>query len=64
MNTTIKEQILAVRATGKANMLDINAVQRIAFDMEFYELVNFIEDDRRAYSRYIMTGRADGEGAE
>jgi len=56
MDSTIKEQIMAVKKTGETNMLDVNAVQRIAYDMEFYELVNFIEDDRKAYSRFIMTG--------
>jgi hypothetical protein len=59
MSQTVKEQILAVRDTGKTNMLDTNMVQRVAFDMEFYELVNFIEDDRRAYARFIMTGKTE-----
>ncbi len=58
MNEKIHEQIMAVRATGKANMLDTHAVQRVAYEMEFYELVVFIEDDRRTYARYIMTGGA------
>ncbi len=53
---TIRTQIMEVRDGGKANMLDVNAVQRIAFDSGFYELVNFIEDDRKAYARWIMTG--------
>jgi gamma-glutamylcyclotransferase (GGCT)/AIG2-like uncharacterized protein YtfP len=61
MNETIKEQIMAVRATGKSNMLDVNMVQRVAYDMEFYELVNFIEEDRRAYARFILTGSTDEE---
>ncbi|GHU52479.1 hypothetical protein FACS1894132_02210 [Clostridia bacterium] len=61
MNSTIKEQILAVRDTGATNMLDTNTVQRVAFDMEFYELVNFIEDDRKAYARFIMTGKTEKE---
>jgi len=52
----VKEQILAVRATGKTNMLDANAVQRIAFEHDFYELVEFIETDRKAYSTFILTG--------
>ncbi len=52
----IKEQVLAVRDTGRTNMLDANAVQRIAYEMELYELVNFIEDNRKAYSRFVMTG--------
>ena len=56
MNDTVREQILAVRATGATNMFDANAVQRIAFGMGFYELVDFIETDRSAYSTFILTG--------
>ncbi len=47
---------MAIRAEGKTNMLDINTVQRLAFDREFYELVNFIEADRKAYTNFILTG--------
>ena len=54
----VLEQVLAVRATGRTNMLDAVAVQRIAYEMGFYELVCFIEDDRRAYAALIMTGKA------
>ena len=61
MDSTIKEQILEVRDTGKCNMLSINEVQRVAYDMEFYELVNFIEDDRKAYVRFIFTGDENSE---
>ncbi len=51
------EQIMAIRATGKVNMLDTTAVQRLAYEMDFYELVNFIEDDRKAYAHFILTGK-------
>ena len=53
----IKEQILAVRDTGKTNMFDIHAVQRIAFDMGLYELVTFIEDSRKAYTDFVISGK-------
>ncbi len=52
----IKEQILAVRATGRTNMFDTNAVQVIANEMDFYELVIFIEEHKDLYVRFIMTG--------
>lgn len=55
----VKEQILAVRATGETNMFDLGAVQRIAYDRGFYELVDFIETDRRAYAVFILTGKAE-----
>ena len=50
----IKEQILKVRATGLVNMLDINGVQRVAFDNDFYELVCLIEEDKQAYVNFIL----------
>ena len=44
----IKEQIFAVRDSNAANMCDMAAVQREAFDRGFYELVLFIEENRDA----------------
>lgn len=58
MNEKIKAQVLAVRATGRTNMFDANAVQRIANDMCFYELVIFIEEHRKEYVHFILTGEA------
>jgi len=52
----VMEQLMAVRAEGQVNMLDIHAVQRVAFDKGYYELVDFIESDRWAYARLILTG--------
>ena len=56
MNEKIKEQLLTVRETGLTNMFDLNAVQRIAYDIDFFELVNFIEENKSAYVRFILTG--------
>ena len=56
MTDKVKEQILAIRDTGLTNMFDIHAVQKIAYEMEFYELVNFIEENRSSYVRFILTG--------
>lgn len=58
MNDTIRKQILAVRATGEANMLDISLVQLIANCMGFYELVIYLEEHRQAYANFILTGSA------
>lgn len=52
----IKEQILAVRATGRTNMFDTNMVQVIAKEMKFYELVVFIEEHKGDYAKFILTG--------
>lgn len=57
MNEKIKEQILSVRATGLTNMFDVNAVQRIANDMKFFELVVFLEENQKSYSHFILTGK-------
>lgn len=56
MDDKVKEQILAIRNTGLTNMFDIPMVQKIAFDMEFWELVIFLEDNRDSYVRFILTG--------
>ena len=56
MSDNVREQILAVRDTGLTNMFDINAVQRIAHDMNFYELVIYLEDNRKEYVNFILYG--------
>ena len=40
MTETIREQILAIRDTGLTNMFDLNMVQRLAYDRNYYELVS------------------------
>lgn len=56
MTSKVREQILAVRDTGLTNMFDINAVQRIAYEMGHHELVCWLEDNRKEYTRFIMYG--------
>ena len=63
MNPTIKEQILAVRDTGETNMFDTNMVQVIANREGFYELVVYLEEHKREYSRFILTGDTSEEDA-
>ncbi len=53
----IKEQIFAVRESGEANMCNMAAVQRAAFNRNFYELVLFIEEHREEYWNFILTGK-------
>ena len=57
MNEKIKEQIMAVRASGKTNMFDVPAVQRLAFESSYYELVNFIEEEKTSYVNLLLTGK-------
>ena len=56
MTETVKQQIMAVRDTGEANMLDTRMVQYIANREGFYELVIYIEDHRKEYVYFILTG--------
>ena len=56
MNEKVFAQIMDIRDSGRVNMFDAPAVQRMAFEMGFYELVSFIEEDRAAYVRFILTG--------
>ena len=56
MDAKVRDQILAVRDTGLTNMFDVNAVQRIAYEMDYYELVNFLGEHRKEYVRFILTG--------
>ena len=56
MNEKIVSQIRDIRNSGRVNMFDVPGVQRMAFEMGFYELVCFIEEDRAAYVRFILTG--------
>ena len=56
MTDTVKEQIQTIRATGLTNMLDVYAVQQLAFEHDYFELVCYIEDDRAGYVHFILTG--------
>ena len=52
----LKKQILAIRDFGQVNMLDINGVQQLAYRCNFYDLVLFIEEHKKDYGKFIMTG--------
>ena len=56
MKEKIKEQILQIRDSGVTNMIDVNRVQYEANRLEFYELVIFIEENKKEYVHFIMTG--------
>ena len=59
MTEKVKKQILAIRDTGLTNMFDIPMVQRLAYERDFFELVTYLEDHRKEYVRFILTGEAD-----
>ena len=56
MDAKVKEQFLAIRDTGLTNMFDLPVVQRLAYERDFYELVCWIEDHKKEYVRFILTG--------
>ena len=56
MDEIVKAQILAIRDTGLTNMFDVTAVQRLAYERDFYELVLYLEDYRKEYVNFILHG--------
>jgi len=52
----MKVLLLRIRDSAVTNMFDIGAVQRIAFENEWYELVDFLEADRGAYALWVLRG--------
>lgn len=61
MTSNVRDQILAVRDTGRTNMFDTVMVQRIAYEMGLYDLVCWIEDNKKEYVNFIMYGDEDSE---
>ena len=59
MTSKIKQQILAIRDTGLTNMFDIQMVQRIANEMNFFELVIFLEEEKDKYVKFILSGEEE-----
>ena len=57
MDEKVKDQILAIRDTGLTNMFDLPVVQRLAYERDFYELVCWLEDHKKEYVRFILTGK-------
>ena len=59
MNENIRMQILAIRESGITNMFDLPRVQKEAYTRGFYELVNYLNDHKTEYARFILTGEED-----
>lgn len=51
------DQIIIIRESGKVNMFDVPGVQQEANNRGFYELVIFLEEHRKEYAEFILTGR-------
>ena len=61
MTEKVRDQILAIRDTGLTNMFDLPMVQRLSYERGYYELVCWLEEHRKEYARFIMTGEAEQE---
>ena len=62
INDRIISQIMEIRDSGETNMFDINVVQRLAFERNYFELVLFIEEHKKEYVNFIMYGKAESLG--
>lgn len=61
MTNKVKEQIMAVRKSGKINMFDIHGVQYAANEIEFYDMVVYLEEKKEEYLGFTFTGEAPME---
>lgn len=59
MTEEVREQIMIIRDSGRTNMFDLNAVQRLAYEQDFFDLVMFIEDHKPEYVKFILTGETE-----
>lgn len=57
MTDKVFQQLMDIRDSGLTNMFDTNIVQRLAYDRDYFELVMYIEDHKKEYAHFIMTGR-------
>ena len=47
---------MAIRDSGETNMFDVKTVQYIAYREGYYELVVYLEEHRKEYVNFILTG--------
>lgn len=62
LDETVRRQILAIRNTGLTNMFDTAYVQRLAYERNYFELVVFIEENKRDYCKFILYGDRKEQG--
>lgn len=61
MTETVRTQILAVRGTGKTNMLDVNRVKRIAGEYGYNEMIEYVNSNTTGYTNFILYGDESGQ---
>jgi hypothetical protein len=59
MTDKVFEQILAVRETGKVNMLSLQEVFELALKMNFDDLADYIFSSTHSYVNFILSGQRD-----
>ena len=58
MPDEVRNELLRLRTLPNCpNMFSINEVQRLAFDNGMYSAVDWIENNRKAYVTFILTGK-------
>ena len=60
MTDEIKQQIIAISRTGLTNMFDVDRVIVIAQELNFMELIEYIEQDKNRYFNFILRGSERG----
>ncbi len=56
MTDKVFRALMRIRDSGVTNMLDVNTVQRLAYDAEEFDLVMYIEEHKKEYVHFIMYG--------
>lgn len=56
LDPIVKEQLMDIRDSGLTNMFDFKMVQRLAYENDYYELVEWMEEHRDQYGTLIMYG--------
>ena len=57
MTDKVFRQLMEIRREGRSNMFDTHMVQRLAYEKDYFELVMYIEEHKKEYVHFIMTGR-------
>jgi hypothetical protein len=63
-NAEILKQVLIIRDSGMTNMFDYPVVMKIAEELEWYELVDWIGNHITEYGNLILTGELPPEEDE
>lgn len=57
MSDKVYDQIIEIQRSGETNMFDTNMVQVLADKKGFFELVVFLEEHKKEYVDFILSGK-------